>query len=74
MFLYLIVCSTICLMGVVLVCTGEKREEMIEKRWCVVVMQAIGFLLVAVLFMYLLMVQYIYLFGNSVCVCVCDNV
>ena len=71
MFLYLIVCLTICLMGVVLVCTGEKREEMIDKCGYVVIIQAIGFLMVAVAFMYLLMVQCIYLLGK---VCVCGNV
>jgi hypothetical protein len=56
-------------MGVVLVCTGEKREEMIDKCGYVVIIQAFGFLMVAVLFVYLLMVQNIYLLGKSVCVC-----
>ena len=55
-------------MGVVLVCTGEKREEMIDKCGYVVIIQAVGFLMVAVLFVYLRMVQCIYLLGKSVCV------
>ena len=57
----LTVCSAICLMGVVLVCGDEKMGEMIERRWYVVIMQTIGLLMVAVLFMYLLMVLCIYL-------------
>ena len=59
-------------MGVALVCTGEKIEEMIETYWYVVIMHTIGLLVAAVLFMYLLMILCIYVLVQSLCVVMCN--